>query len=109
VLPDVIEQRSPRIRFRRPKRLIRRMRRTLRRWRRIPPPSSPAARFDPQRADELSTPELWSAWTLASLECSLELAAWRLVPRRQRPRAFSGYRSALSREGRVAELLAQRH
>jgi hypothetical protein len=81
----------------------------LRRWRRIPAPSSPAARFDFDRAGELTTTELWNAWTLASLECSLELTAWKLVPRRQRPRAFSRYLAALSREGKVAELLAQRH
>jgi hypothetical protein len=109
VLPDVIEQQSPPFRFRRHRRLFRRARRTLRRWRRLGPPTSPAARFDPERAHELSTAELWHAWTLASLECSLELAAWRLAPRRLRPRAFSGYRAALSREGMVAELLAQRH
>jgi hypothetical protein len=109
VLSDVIEPPSPRIRFRRHKRLIRRARRLLRRWRRIPAPSSPAATFDFENARELSTADLWSAWTLASLECSLELTAWRLVPRRQRPRAFARYLAALSREGKVAELLAERH
>jgi hypothetical protein len=106
---DVIDQRSPPIRFRRHRRLIRRVRRALRRWGRGPAPISPAARYDLERADELSTAELWSVWTLASLECSVELAAWRLAPRRERRRAFSGYRAALAREGRAAELLAQRH
>jgi hypothetical protein len=109
VLPDVIEPPSPRTRFRRHKRLIRRARRLVRRWRRIPAPSSPAARFDLEHAGDLSTAELWSAWTLASLECSLELTAWKLVPRRQRPRTFARYLAALSREGKVAELLAERH
>ena len=48
-------------------------------------------------------------WTIASLECSLEFAAWRLAPLHERRRAFSLYRAALAREGRVAELLALRH
>jgi hypothetical protein len=109
VLPDVIEQPSPRIRFRRPRRLLRRLRRALRRWRSGAAPVLPAARFDLERADELSTAELWSAWTLANLECTLELQAWRLVPRRQRPRTYNRYRVALAREGRLAELLAERH
>jgi hypothetical protein len=106
---DVVEQLSPPIRFQRHKRLIRRMRRALRRLGRVGAPLSPAARYGLDHADELSTTELWSVWTLASLECSLEFAAWRLAPQRERRRAFSGYRAALAREGKAADLLARRH
>jgi hypothetical protein len=106
---DVIDKRIPRIRFQRQKQLIRRGRRALRRLRRRAAPLSPAARYGLEHAGELSTTELWSMWTIASLECSLEFAAWRIAPRRERRRAFSLYRAALAREGRVAELLALRH
>jgi hypothetical protein len=109
VLPDAIEQRDPPVRAAWARRLKRRMGRALRRRLHGSAPPRPAARLDLACADELSTAELWSAWTLANLECALELKAWTMGTRSQRPRAFHGYCAALAREARVAELLAERH
>jgi hypothetical protein len=107
-MPDAVEQRTPRALSRRRRRLTRRMRRLLRRWTRRSMATLPTARFDLDRAHELSTEELWTVWTLANLECALELRAWSLVPRWQRPRVFASYRAALAREAHVAKLLAER-
>ena len=65
-------------------------------------------RFDLTRGHELSTTDLWSAWTLACLDCALELKAWSVAARGQRERAYHGYVAALAREARIAELLAER-
>jgi hypothetical protein len=108
MLPDATEERSPGNRWLRRRRLVRRMRRLVRRCTRRAAPTLATARFDLDRADELTTEELWTVWTLANLECALELRAWGLVPRRQRPRVFASYRAALAREARVAKLLAER-
>jgi hypothetical protein len=106
-MPDAVEQRRPRKLSLRRRRLTRRMRRVLRRWTRRAAPTLPSARFDLDRADELTTEDLWTVWTLANLEAALELRAWGLVGRRQRPRVFASYRAALAREARVAKLLAE--
>jgi hypothetical protein len=109
VLPDVIEQRSPRIRLGFPKHLIRHVRRALRHWRGVVAPTVSPARRDPDPAETLTVAELWSAWRLADLDCWLELVAWRLAPLHLRADAFSDYRAALDREGWLAERLARRH
>lgn len=53
--------------------------------------------------------DLWSAWTLANLECEIELRAWSFGTRIQRRRAYHRYVDALAREARVADLLAARY
>ena len=79
-------------------------------WRRlgVVRPRRPLMRLDLSRGHELSTTDLWSAWTLANLDCALELKAWSVAARSQRRRAYHGYRAALAREAQIAELLAQR-
>jgi hypothetical protein len=85
-------------------RMWRRMRRRLGLIR----PRGPVMRFDLSRSHELTTAELWNAWTLASLDCALELKAWFVATRGQRERAYRRYLAALAREARFAELLAER-
>jgi len=88
-----------------------RMRRIARRlprlrWRRagVLPPGA----FDLEDAHRLTVSQLWSVWTVASLECELALTAWRLGAGRDRARALRAYRAALAREERAALLLDAR-
>jgi hypothetical protein len=69
----------------------------------------PAAAFELEAPDELTTVELWSVWTVAHLESALALTAWRAAPREDRGRAHRAYRVALAREAAAARILAGRH
>jgi hypothetical protein len=68
----------------------------------------PSAAFDLEVTHRLTTPHLWSVWTVAHLESEIAWIAWRSGPREHRARARRAYRAALAREERAALLLAER-
>lgn len=68
----------------------------------------PPAAFDLEVTHRLTTPHLWSVWTVAHLESEIAWIAWRSGPREHRARARRAYRAALAREERAALLLAER-
>ena len=61
----------------------------------------------PNVVEEFPPAELWNAWRLAEIESGFALDKWYSASSGEKARAYAAYTTALEREARAADLLAQ--